>query len=134
MLNKMDFSYYMLKNGEIVKTTNSFEFSKWFDNINERRIDYTEINDDIYVSTVCLGIDHNHYGEGPPVLFESMAFGCEGGERQYRYCTVAEAQEGHKKMVKEIMDELGIKDCYPRGKKYRRLDSEWKISQDERMS
>lgn len=122
----------MLKNGEIVPTTDSLEFSKWFGDTDQRRVDYTEIIDDVYVSTVCLGIDHNHYGEGPPVIFESMAFGGVGDEKQDRYCTLEEAKAGHKKMVQEIMDELGVKKCYPRGKKYRSIDSEWKISKEEK--
>ena len=121
---------YILKNGEVVKAKNEQEWSAWFENIDNRRIDYTEINDEVYVSTVCLGIDHRFGREGAPVIFESMAFGL-GNERQDRYCTVAEAKEGHERMVKEIMAELGIKECFPRGKKYRRIDSEWKISQDE---
>ena len=128
----MNFKYYMLKNGEIVPTTDSLEFSKWFENIDERRVDYTEINDNAYVSTVCLGIDHNHWGEGPPVIFESMAFGVGiENEIQDRYSTLEEAKAGHEKMVKEIMDQLGVKQCYPRGKRYRRIDSEWQISKEK---
>lgn len=54
------------------------------------------------VSTVFLGIDHNWSG-GPPVLFETMVF--QSWDRNdvfsERYCTVEQAQEGHRRAVRE---------------------------------
>jgi hypothetical protein len=29
----------------------------------------------IGISTVFLGLDHRHFGDGPPLLFETMVFG-----------------------------------------------------------
>ena len=52
-------------------------------------------NDEILVSTVFLGLDHN-WGEGPPILFETMIFGGEHDEDQWRYETWDEAIAGHK--------------------------------------
>lgn len=52
------------------------------------------------VSTVWLGLDHN-YGDGPPILFETMVFGEADWADQdcKRYSTEAEALAGHAEMV-----------------------------------
>lgn len=50
------------------------------------------------ISTVFLGLDHN-WGDGPPVLFETMVFGGEHDEWMDRYHTYDEALAGHKKVV-----------------------------------
>jgi hypothetical protein len=47
------------------------------------------------VSTVFLGIDHN-FGNGPPLLFETMVFGGEYDGYCKRYSTWEEAEGGHK--------------------------------------
>jgi hypothetical protein len=52
------------------------------------------------VSTVWLGIDHNHWG-GRPILFETMVF-AEGSTMDHhcdRYHTEAEAIAGHENVV-----------------------------------
>ena len=56
----------------------------------------------IEVSTVFLGIDHQ-FGDGPPMLFETMTFG-DDDERQVclRCSTRAEAIAQHTKVVQYI--------------------------------
>lgn len=49
---------------------------------------------DISVSTVFLGLDHN-WGEGPPLLYETMVFGGEHDRYEARYSTREEALKGH---------------------------------------
>jgi len=49
------------------------------------------------VSTVFLGLDHN-WGEGPPVLFETMVFGGRFDQHQWRYVTWNGAESGHIKV------------------------------------
>ena len=41
-----------------------------------------------WVSTVWLGLDHNYYETGPPLIFETMVFvkGWNGLRRQVCYC------------------------------------------------
>lgn len=53
------------------------------------------------VSTVFLGLDHQ-FGEGPPLLFETMVFGGPLDEEQRRYTTWAEAEAGHAEMVAHV--------------------------------
>ena len=59
------------------------------------------------VSTVFLGMDHNH-GNGPPVLWETMVFPLDPrtGEHDWselecrRYTTAQAAREGHAEILK----------------------------------
>ena len=66
------------------------------------RVGETEVGDR-RVSTVWLGLDHNYWGDGPPLIFESMAFG-EGwdDEKVRRYSTWEQAEAGHAAMVAEL--------------------------------
>lgn len=60
---------------------------------------------DAHVSTVLLGLDHN-FGDGPPVIFETMVFGYgdDEGEYQWRYRTKEEALAGHQRVVAAVRD------------------------------
>jgi len=55
-----------------------------------------------WLSTVWLGLDHR-YGEGPPLIFESMLFapGTAHELDMDRYATEAEAAAGHERMRKQ---------------------------------
>jgi hypothetical protein len=80
-----------------------------------RRVASTELADGaIHVSTVFLGVDHR-FGNGRPILFETMVFyRCpihRGGrttddEIQERYCTWLEAEAGHRRVVAEVRQNL----------------------------
>lgn len=71
--------------------------------IKDRRVAETTLPDGRWVSTVFLGIDYS-FGDGPPVLFETMVFSSKmnrGGGRCERYSTESEAKAGHKRIVRE---------------------------------
>ena len=55
------------------------------------------------VSTVFVPLDHS-FGDGPPVLFETLIFGGPLADDGERYCTKAEAEEGHTKWVKRVLE------------------------------
>lgn len=42
-----------------------------------QRVAETTLPNHYWVSTVFLGLDHNFYDDGPPILFETMTFPCE---------------------------------------------------------
>jgi len=65
-----------------------------------KRVAETTI-DDSWVSTVHLGLDHG-YGDGPPVIFETMVFGGPLSDECEWYCTEAEALTGHAAMVVRV--------------------------------
>jgi hypothetical protein len=53
------------------------------------------------ISTVWLGLNHNYFDNGLPLIFETMVFEGESWEDEecVRYSTEAEAIEGHRQMV-----------------------------------
>ena len=55
----------------------------------------------VRVSTVWLGLDHS-FGEGPPLIFETMVFGGEHDQYTERYSTEAQARQGHKRIVAAV--------------------------------
>ena len=54
------------------------------------------------ISTVWLGLDHNWFGVGPPLIFETMVFGGPLDGEQERYATEADAIAGHAAMVERV--------------------------------
>lgn len=68
----------------------------------DRHVAQTYIRD-IYISTVFLGFDHG-FGDGPPVLFETMVFGGSLDQEMDRYCTWEEAEAGHEIMTWRVME------------------------------
>lgn len=104
--------YYILNGHEPVEVSDVLEWARWFESA-DRRVASTAIGN-AFVSTVFLGLDHNHrrmmYGGGdewgPPILFETMVFGkwnpaLDG--LQMRYATWDEAVAGHAEIVKVIL-------------------------------
>lgn len=72
------------------------------------------------VSTVFLAHDHNFFGGGPPVLFETMVFEGPLDMEQWRYCTWEEAEEGHKAVVQLVSATIqGFIDAQPNSTKRR---------------
>lgn len=89
--------YYRLDNGKPVQC----DFQTWLrrrERDQEWRVALDNIGDRITVSTVFLGINHR-FGDGPPILFETMIFGGKHDQYQERYSTLDEAVAGHKRAV-----------------------------------
>jgi len=89
--------YILDKNGEPQVCDDPVAWAEWFEN-NDRPVALTRISENIKVSTVFLGLDQR-FGEGPPLLFETMIFGGKHDQYQRRYSTKAEAEKGHKELV-----------------------------------
>lgn len=114
--------YFILggKNGHELIPADLMEWAHWFEEAgSDRQIALTG-NPYKWVSTVFLGLDHRWFGDGPPLVFESMAFSWDGvsvwGEDSYmpgqprtqeldmaRYGSWKAAMAGHKRMVKKII-------------------------------
>lgn len=90
------------------------QWSLAFEDMEYRRIAWTELPGGRQVSTVWMGLDHA-FGAGPPLIFESMTF-LETGKpfREEldceRYSTEAEARAGHEAMVKRLLDDREMTD------------------------
>lgn len=65
------------------------EFSNFKD-----RIIAKDSFDGVEVSTVFLTMDHS-FSKGEPILFETMIFGGQYDDYQWRYSTYEEAEAGH---------------------------------------
>jgi hypothetical protein len=90
---------YILVDGEPVAVPDLMTWATNFED-SMKRVAWTDVRG-VRVSTVFLGVDHS-WGDGPPVLFETMIFGSEAGdldEYQERYTTLEDARLGHERAV-----------------------------------
>lgn len=86
--------YVLDENHNPVVEVDMHKWGKFFEN--EARTVAKTRKDGVDVSTVFLGMDHG-WGEGPPILFETMIFGGEHNEDQWRCSTWDEAVKMHER-------------------------------------
>ena len=80
------------------------EWARWMEE-EDNLIKKTTIANEIVISTIFLGLDHS-FGKGDPILFETMVSGGKYDQYQERYCTIDTAEEGHRKVVEMIREEI----------------------------
>lgn len=90
-------SYYILV-GHTPVAVDLMTWAERFKGIENRVVAKTEINAHCDVSTVFLGLDHS-FGQGDPVLFETMIFGGPLDRERDRYTSWADAERGHEEAV-----------------------------------
>jgi len=91
--------YYILDEDNIAIPTDLMTWAKMFEDEGNRRValDTTVKGDTI--STVFLGLNHN-WGEGEPLLFETMVFVDGNDESEQERCSTWEqAEDMHKRFV-----------------------------------
>ena len=93
---------YILKGKEVVPCSDLMEWAKWVESA-DRKVAQDTIGDS-RISTIFLGLDHQ-FGDGPPLIFETMVFGGPLSDEMDRYSTWDEAAEGHAKMVARVKEE-----------------------------
>jgi hypothetical protein len=71
-------------------------WAQWFETA-DRQIARTDVGE-VKVSTVFLGMDHG-WGDGAPVLWETMLFGGPEDQTLWRYSSRMEALAGHAEAV-----------------------------------
>lgn len=98
----MSDKFILDESGNPVPAKSLAEWGEWFETAGEKRVvDRTETLNG-RVSTVFLGLDHS-YGEGPPLLYETMVFDGPIHEETERYSTRQQAEAGHLAMVKRVL-------------------------------
>lgn len=112
--------HWILKNRIPIPVDDVLAWARWYETA-DRTVAVTDIDPEVRVSTIFLGINHNHSAnpEAPPILFETMVFGEEKVNRvfgrpfhyredlgQWRYHTWAEAEAGHKDVCTLIQHRL----------------------------
>lgn len=97
--------YYKLT-GKLAIPCTMEEWAMWLETA-DRQVALDRVGG-IVVSTVCLGLDHNHSLDpnALPLIFETMIW--RGGEstEQFRYGTWDEAEKAHKIIVGQIRAEI----------------------------
>lgn len=86
---------YVLEGHKPVKEPNLLKWGKWMGGA-DRLVARTG-----KVSTVFLGLDHA-FGNGPPILFETLVFGGKHDGECERYSTWDEAVAGHARFVAKV--------------------------------
>lgn len=86
---------YILKGRQPFPEPDLFKWGLQFQN-SDRVVAQTKITRKITVSTVFLGLDHR-WGDGAPLLFETMIFGGKHDGFLLRYPTWEKAERGHKR-------------------------------------
>ncbi len=89
----MDNKYYVLDGHNPKEVDDILGWAASFEDTKSRVVDQTKIGES-EISTVFLGLNHR-YGEGEPLLFETMIFGGKEDGFQERYSTWDEAVKGH---------------------------------------
>lgn len=96
---------YILNGRAAVPAADLITWGRWLEKADRKvAVDFVGADDDenqVRISTVFLGLDHS-FGEGPPLLFETMVFGGALDGEQGRYTTWEEAEAGHRKMVGRV--------------------------------
>jgi hypothetical protein len=92
--------YYILDGKEPVEVSDVLTWATQFETA-DRAVKKTTLSGNVLVSTVFLGLDHQ-WGDGPPLLFETMVFGGKHAQDQWRYPTWDEATEGHDTVVGKL--------------------------------
>lgn len=99
----MSFGKYILDDdGNPQLEPDLIKWAMWFEkNLDGRRVAVTEIGE-VKVSTVFLALDHG-WGQGPPVLWETMVFGGEMDQEMNRCPGSREQAEAmHQDMVERV--------------------------------
>lgn len=90
--------YVLDAKGNPVVETDLLTWAAWADTAN-RAVAKTQVSEEVMVSTVFLGTDHQ-LGEGPALLYETMIFGGPEDGFQAKYSTREAALKGHEEAVR----------------------------------
>jgi hypothetical protein len=105
MKNKFN-TFYILDGKRLKVAKDALEWAYFFEDANNRIVANDQLQSGIEVSTIFLGIDSNLGQSGFPLLFETMVFGGPMDGHRRRHTVYLEAENYHKKIVKEIKDKL----------------------------
>ena len=97
--------HYILVDRVAVPVEDFMEWAQRFETQSEERIVAQITIGEVFVSTVFIGLDHNFQVDGPPLIYETMIFGGDFDQYQYRYSTWTEAEVGHDVAVRMVEHE-----------------------------
>lgn len=97
-------TYTLDENGIAVEEPDRSAWGRWMQQPDQRFVAQANVQH-VLVSTVFLGLDHS-FGDGPPLLFETMIFGGKHDQYQERYSTRTEALMGHMRAFRLVQHSL----------------------------
>jgi hypothetical protein len=105
--------YFILDHHNNPQPVDATRYAEWFTRSLPRRnvafdqfVNDENVHEEISVSTVFLGINHN-WGDGPPILYETMVFGGGLAGEGIRCSTRKEAKAQHAQMCTRVAATLG---------------------------
>jgi hypothetical protein len=107
---EMSSTYWILNDdGEPEPIEDLLEWARWMERARRERLnviaqdrDEQKGAPDVLVSTIFLALDHNHFGIGPPILYETMVLGGAMDGYQERYSTREAALAGHARACEKV--------------------------------
>lgn len=96
---------YILVGQTAVPCNDLMEWARWFETA-DRHVFDDQVGEH-RISTIFLGLDHNHFTTGEPLIFETMVFCqhepvCDFDTGMDRYSTWLEAEQGHRAMIDRV--------------------------------
>ena len=105
--------YILDESGNPVLEPDILKWAKWFESTFDgeyvRRVAITDIGEEVSIITSFLALDHQ-WGDGSPLLYETMVFGGKLNGEQDRYSTKEEAVSGHERIVQLVKEAENAKD------------------------
>jgi hypothetical protein len=89
--------------GNPVVEPDLMKWAEWFEHTPARRLRRDDLGLRGTVSTVFLGINHN-FGDGPPVLWETMVFDGPYDGEMWRFSKREMALAGHEDVVRKLVE------------------------------
>lgn len=107
----MSLKHYILDDENNTVEVDLLTWARWIEQPDNRCLFYTQINSEVWVSTIFIGIDHRFPGfpPGPPILFETMVFNGPLDGEGTRSCGHDDAQTQHRMYVKRARKAAGQK-------------------------
>jgi hypothetical protein len=90
--------YRLDDEGEPERVADTITWAQWMES-HERIVLQTHVGAHCRVSTIFLGLDHNHFSNDDPILWETMIFGGALDMSQWRYRAKLAALQGHLRAV-----------------------------------
>lgn len=100
---------YILVGQTPVPCDDLLEWGRWVEDRSTAIVKQETVLGICWVSTVFLGLDLRFARQGPPILFETIAFWAGAGPEQQKRCaTWLEAEDMHGEMVREVSRPLAV--------------------------
>lgn len=101
-MKRPDLYYILDDDGNPLAVDDVLVWAKWWETHEYQRIVQQDHFGKTTVSTVFLGLDHRYFGDGPPVLWETMVFEGPLDGTQQRYTSQQAARYGHAALCDQV--------------------------------